>query len=257
MLLGNCTRDSRNPLRLLGGTPGNERNDYGRPGSIRNFAMGEAAVSGVSSRASIPSGYRHPYSWMLANKSGALKSFLESQGSATASIAMAAGVNIVATSDGTATATAIGQLVVSGVGTSNGVATVSGNIVAALGASGTSEGVATVSGAVNALAWANATVTSTATVSGTIFATGELVGSIAPAVDLEAASFSTYLLDTELVETGLTVRETLRIAISALGGKVSISGNTVTFRDVNDTVDRITATTDSNGQRTAVTLDPD
>jgi hypothetical protein len=88
-------------------------------------------------------------------------------------------------------------------------------------------------------------------------ATGELVGSIAPAVDLEASSFSTYLLDTELVETGLTVRETLRIAISALGGKVAISGNTVTFRDVNDTVDRITATTDSNGQRTAVTLDAD
>jgi hypothetical protein len=257
MLLGNCTRDSRNPLRQLGGTPGNERNDYGRPGSIRNFAMGEAAVSGVSAKAGLPSGYRGSYTWMLPNKAGALKSFLESEGVATATLALAAGRNIVATSEGTATAEAIGQLVVSGVGTADGVATVTGNIVAALGGAGTADGTSTATGAINALAWANATVTSTATVEATIFATGQLVGSIAPAVDLEAASFSAYLLDTELVETGLTVRETLRIALSALGGKVAISGNTVTFRDANDTKDRITATTDTNGQRTAVTLDPD
>ncbi len=56
-------------------------------------------------------------------------------------------------------------------------------------------------------------------------------------------------------ETNYTVREALRVMLSALGGKLGITGPIVTIRDVNDTVDRITATTDAQSQRTAVTLD--
>lgn len=66
------------------------------------------------------------------------------------------------------------------------------------------------------------------------------------------------LLDDELVESGLTVRGALRIALAALAGKVSgADGSTVTIRDVNDTTDRIVATVDADGNRTAVTVDPD
>jgi hypothetical protein len=58
------------------------------------------------------------------------------------------------------------------------------------------------------------------------------------------------------VETGVTVREALRIVLSALAGKISGAGtNTISIRDVNDTKDRIVATVDSSGNRTAVTLD--
>lgn len=50
-----------------------------------------------------------------------------------------------------------------------------------------------------------------------------------------------------------TFKETSRLMRAAIVGKSAVSGSTVTFRDLADSKDRITATTDSNGQRTAVT----
>lgn len=57
------------------------------------------------------------------------------------------------------------------------------------------------------------------------------------------------------VESGLTLTDAMRLISAALAGKVTVDGPTVTFRDVNDTKDRITATTTPEGDRTAVTLD--
>jgi hypothetical protein len=59
------------------------------------------------------------------------------------------------------------------------------------------------------------------------------------------------------VETGLTPRQALRLFAAALLGKVSgAAANAPKFRDTGDTKDRITATTDADGNRTSVTLDP-
>jgi hypothetical protein len=56
------------------------------------------------------------------------------------------------------------------------------------------------------------------------------------------------------VETGLDVTEALKLITAALAGKVSGAGtSTVTIRDVNDTANRIVATVDTSGNRTAVT----
>jgi len=53
-----------------------------------------------------------------------------------------------------------------------------------------------------------------------------------------------------------TVRESLRLILSATAGKLSgAEGNTITIRDANDTKNRITATVDNHGNRTSVTLD--
>lgn len=60
---------------------------------------------------------------------------------------------------------------------------------------------------------------------------------------------------TNTAEGSETYQQMFRLMRAALLGKVSISGNDVTFRDAADTKDRITSTTDSNGQRTAVTTD--
>lgn len=58
------------------------------------------------------------------------------------------------------------------------------------------------------------------------------------------------------IETGFTLRQALRLILSAEAGKVSGAGGTsVTIRDVNDTKNRIVATVDSNGNRSAVTKD--
>lgn len=58
------------------------------------------------------------------------------------------------------------------------------------------------------------------------------------------------------VETGHTLRQSMRLMLAALVGKVSgAGGTTVTIRDTGDSKDRITATVDADGNRSAVTLD--
>jgi hypothetical protein len=58
------------------------------------------------------------------------------------------------------------------------------------------------------------------------------------------------------VETGVTLRQVLRGVAAALLGKASgLATTTAVFRDVNDTKDRITATVDADGNRSAVVTD--
>lgn len=58
------------------------------------------------------------------------------------------------------------------------------------------------------------------------------------------------------VETNRTIRQALRLMLAALTGKVSgADTTTVTIRDTNDTTNRIVATVDADGNRSAVTLD--
>lgn len=58
------------------------------------------------------------------------------------------------------------------------------------------------------------------------------------------------------IESGYTLKDTLRIMLAALAGKAAgAATTTMTFRDPADTTDRITATVDADGNRSAVTLD--
>jgi hypothetical protein len=58
------------------------------------------------------------------------------------------------------------------------------------------------------------------------------------------------------VETGHTVRQAMRLMLAALVGKVSGAGGaTVTIRDTGDSKNRIVASVDAAGNRSAVTLD--
>lgn len=74
-----------------------------------------------------------------------------------------------------------------------------------------------------------------------------------PTADENAAA----LLDlANAIESGLTVRQAMRLIVAADAGKVSGGGTTtVTIRDIADTKDRIVATVDSDGNRTAITRD--
>ena len=58
------------------------------------------------------------------------------------------------------------------------------------------------------------------------------------------------------VETSRTLRQALRLMLSALAGKASgLDGSIAVFRDTNDSVNRITATVDADGNRSAITYD--
>jgi len=65
------------------------------------------------------------------------------------------------------------------------------------------------------------------------------------------------LLDrTSGIETSWTLRQALRIILSSVGAKLSgAATTTVTIRDVGDVKNRIVATVDADGNRSALTLD--
>lgn len=75
------------------------------------------------------------------------------------------------------------------------------------------------------------------------------------AADIAAAP-ATLLDQAAGVETNRTLRQSLRLMLAVLAGKASgLATATAVYRDTNDTKNRISATVDVNGNRTAVTLD--
>lgn len=85
--------------------------------------------------------------------------------------------------------------------------------------------------------------------------TGNASGQVTVA-DVTSAGADAILDRAAGVETGWTLRQALRIMLSALGGKADgAATTTMHFRDQADSKNRITATVDANGNRTAVTLD--
>lgn len=268
-LIGNYSPFNKNPGRYFGGNstsvaagvgqnipqlPSNWKNS----GSRRNFILIDGNTT-VPEYVAFPTGYLDT-GWMLPVSilTAELSSHYNSQGDASGTGNGAAGKNGLGTSGGSATAVAIGQLIVSGIGSAAGVSSPSGNIVAAIAASGTIAASTTaVTGSMTAKGHTSGTSAGIASPTLVRGALGELIGSIAPAVTLEAAGFSTYLLDSEDVETGLTLREALRLIAAASAGEVSGGGTTtITIRNaVADSKDRIIATVDNDGNRTSITYD--
>ena len=73
-------------------------------------------------------------------------------------------------------------------------------------------------------------------------------------VPLSAAAVDAVI--DEVVEGSITVRQALRLILSVAAGKsAGGGGSTITFRDMADSKNRISATVDANGNRTAVTRD--
>ena len=230
--------------------------NWGRNGSRHNISF--QAGSDVLELLSVPAGYGGR-GWKLPIGAGGLSSHNASNGLAAWTAKIAEGRNLATTFAGVAAYTGTGQLVVSGTGSFAGVAAFSGNVIAALAASGTFAGVASFSGAVEAKGNIGGTFAGVAEFSAIRYATGSMSGSFAPPVTLEAQGFSAYLLDTEIVETGLTLRQALRLVTAATAGKISGGGTaTITIRNaVADGADRIVATVDTDGNRSAITYDLD
>lgn len=101
-----------------------------------------------------------------------------------------------------------------------------------------------------------ASLNASMTVTNSITNLVNLSADIGGAEALSAQGLATALLDANDIETNYSMREALRLMLSALAGKVSgAETTTVTIRSLNDDKNRIVATVDSNGNRTAVTYD--
>ncbi len=92
---------------------------------------------------------------------------------------------------------------------------------------------------------------------------GTFGGDIASPADVvdefmaRSTEFAEDMFDlTDGVETALTLREALRLIVAASAGKISGGATTtVTIRNIGDTKNRIVATVDADGNRSAITTD--
>jgi hypothetical protein len=270
-LIGNYSVLNKSPCKWLAGNSTSMASGIGvgphahtraatnRNSDWRKFSLQERDTPSTILRfAARPDGYGGT-GWALPTKAGAIAARNQSVGVASWSGSIAAGRNLAGTFDGAATFTGTGALVVSGSGTFAGVAAFSGNVIAALAASGTFAGAASFSGSVVAQGNIAGAFAGVAAFEAIRYATGSMSGSFSSAVILEAQNFSDYLLDQQDVETGLTLRQALRLVTAATAGKISGGGTaTITIRNaVADGADRIVATVDTDGNRTAITYSLD
>lgn len=211
--------------------------------------------------AATPVGYIPPYSFALPKKSGGMATFKNiSANISTTDALLALGINIDASLSATMSETdAILALIVAldaNLSASGTITDAQLAIILLLQSNLSASGTFTDAQLGNILGLA-AALSASMTVSNSITNLVNLSADISNAADgLSAASISSELLDNQDIETGYSMRESLRLILSALAGKLSGAGTTtISIRDVNDTVDRIIATVDSNGNRSNVTKD--
>jgi hypothetical protein len=290
-LLANNFRDTLGAYQIFGATASNNAypsvrlQNYARTAAMRNLTAGEGVTSEL---VSIPSGNRHPSAWMMPQQAGALAARNTLTGTGDISDADAWAVKLAeAALTGTGELTAIGSLIVQLVAAITGSGTVSSadvqaflQLAAALSGTGDADGTATGLGElIAALTGASSmspTLTGTGAMSADIVVTGtglstanvgEAVWSALAAANNTAGTMGEKLNDagsasnpwTEVIESGYTAAEILRLLVAVAAGKTEIvdlgGGNaTVTIRDIADTKDRIVA--DMTGsERTSLTLD--
>lgn len=288
MLLQNGYSASFGSLRFFGaGTingayPNIAQNIGYLTGQQRNIFMGDADIDPKSS---IPDGTRHPVAWQMPQKAGGLSCRNNVYGSGTL-VASALAVKLAeADLTGTGELDAIGGLVVqlladligsgeisdadlkaflqavaslTGSGVAAGTRTGIGALISALTGDGTAEtSVATGTGELDA----DLVVTGTGLTTGNV---GAAVWAALAAANNVSGTMGEKLNDagsgsnpwTEVIESGFTAAEILRILAAVLAGKVSGAGSgTETFVGIDGTTDRVVSTVDTSGNRTSVTLD--
>lgn len=284
MILANYAQENRNTYRMSGVAFTNPLARF-RPTLFPNFYCGDHVVSGETDKSAFNNGYSGSSAWHQAPKAGGLGSVNAIRGAGALAGAGAMGVNGEAALTGAGDLTGTGALVVSLVAAITGGGSVSAaNIVGVAAALAALSGGGGMAAAMTAKANAEAALSGAGDVDATITALGAMAAEIvvtgtglstanvADAVwgALATANNTAGTMGEKLndaggagnpwntaIEGAFTAGELLRLVSAALAGKVSgAAGLTITFRDVNDTADRIVATVDADGNRSVVTLDP-
>lgn len=204
-------------------------------------------------------GTEPPYSVYMAQKSGGIAV----TGERISGVGDISNANAIAARLSTATLLGSGTLdadlsqIVQGAATLAGVGTVSADLTAVAIMQSALSGSGSVTNA-----QASATIPITAGLNGSCSLSPELKGygrlnaDITPFTELSPENLAAQILDNNDIETNYSMREALRLILSTLAGKVSgAPGTTITIRSVTDGTDRVVATVDANGNRTAVTYD--
>lgn len=260
-LIGNASVLNKSAGKWLTGSTGHAqaRPATNRPGDWRKFSLQDRSngTGTILALVANPQGYYPPGAWALPTTAGDLSSHEIATGSCTATATIVAGRALAGASDGTSTTTATGALVVSGSGAAAGSSTATGSVIAALNGAASTAATSTATAAATAKGHASSTASGSSTATALRYALGHLAGESSPFTALSPQSLAESVMGA-IVESGLSVREALQVIAAATAGKVSgAETTTIVFRDTADTKDRITATVDASGNRTAIVLDTD
>lgn len=292
-LLANNFRDTLGAFQLFGATASNNAypsvclQNHHRTAANRNLTAGEGITSEL---VAVPSGNRHPNAWVMPQQAGALAARNTVTGSGTVSAANVWAVKLATAGlTGSGDLTAIGGLIVQLIAAITGSGTVTaanlqaflaavadltgsgtisdadleglGALLAALVGDGTLDAsVLTGIGELDADLVVTGTGLSTANVGQAVWsalaASNNVVGTMGEKLNDAGSASNPW---TEVIESGYTAAEILRLLAAVAAGKTDIvdlggGAATVIFRDIADTKDRIVA--DMTGsERTTLTLD--
>lgn len=280
MLLGNYTVLNKSTGRKLSGSTVSEtRPQWGGNSRMNQYLGGFAEYNGI------PIGYRPPYSFVLPLSAGGLAASNTISGTGGIQSAnLAGGLNAEAALVGAGDITnAALALVVSAVAALSGSGALTADITGKLEAAAALAGSGDVAGALGALADLAAGLTGSGTLSadaaakafmsanivvtgGTLTA-GEVATAVWAAIAADndvTGTMGEKLNDagsasnpwTEVIESGYTAAEILRLLAAVAAGKAAGGGtDTIVIRGLGDDKDRVTLTVDENGNRSAASLD--
>jgi hypothetical protein len=284
----NARREFVSGVRFFGATalnsayPQETVANYHPTGAARNLTWGEAIPDET---VGVPYGVRHPTAWIMPQKPGALASRNEATGDGGVTDADMWAVKLAeAALTGTGELTATGSLIVQLVAAIAGSGTISdADIKAFLQLSAALTGTGDADGTLTGLGALLAALTGTGTANGStltgvgamaadlvVTGTGLTTANVGPAVwsaiasaNNTAGSMGEKLNDagsasnpwTEVIESGYTAAQILKLIAAAVQGDAAgLESGTPTFKGLDGTTDRITATY-SSGTRTVTGRD--
>lgn len=254
LICANGMRLASGPNRMFSGvtsTAGGYRSEQIK-GSLFN------RYQAFDPKTSTPDGVRHPVAFIPAQKAGGMASRSNILGEAAVVANGAMGINNTAALSGLGQITnAPLQLIVSAIAALTGSGT-----IATAGLAGKLEAVAALAGtgdvtaAIGALAGIFADLDGDGALTGTIRALGYMDADVTPFTELSPQSLAAAVWN-NIIESGLTAEDAMKLITAATAGKVSGGGtSTNTIRNaVADSKDRIVATVDVDGNRTAIVYD--
>lgn len=262
MLLQNGYRDAFTGVRFFGAGTTNGAYPYisnansQTVGAQRNFFASDASILSTTS---LPDGCRHPVAWMMPQKPGGLSTRNSITGSGSLAAAILAVKLAQADLTGNGELAAIGGLIVQLIADLEGDGTISSADVkaflAAVASIGGSGGVTDAD--LEGLGALISAITGSGTAAGsTITATGQLDADLTvTGTGLSTANVGQAVW-AEIIESGYSAEQIMRILAAVLAGQVSGAGSGVeTFKGIDGTTNRVVSTVDNDGNRTSVVLD--
>lgn len=283
MILANYAQQNRNCTREVGMAFTNPLGQFRAP-LFNAFYLTAQAMPSTWQQCAFPVGYNTESAWWPARTAGGLGAS-DVGGTGTLSAAALAVKLALANLTGSGELTATGGLIVqaiaalsgsggvtaanlqaflaavaslSGSGTLTATATGLGEVIAALTGTGTATGsTATALGELSADLTVTGTGLTTANVAQAVWAglatANNVPGTMGELLNNSGAGGNPWAT---VIEGSYTAEQLLRLIAAALLGKATATPSTYTVRDLADTLNRIIADVDADGNRTAVTLDP-